>query len=60
MGCSGCIEVQDGRVGRANGSREGAPDDGLRVPTLGTTISLLMVGTEQVRLCLTLPKSDLC
>jgi len=32
------------RVGKANGSRERAPDDKLRVPTI-------KVGTAQARLC---------
>jgi hypothetical protein len=36
-------------VGKANGSRERAPDDRLRVPTL--TSGMLKVGTAQVRLC---------
>jgi hypothetical protein len=35
------------RVGKANESRECAPDDKLRVPT----ISRIMVGTAQARLC---------
>ena len=39
----------DRRVGKANGSRERAPDDKLRVPTMNATIE--MVGTAQERLC---------
>ena len=38
------------RVGKANGSRECAPDDRLRVPTIGMTRSQV-VGTAQGRLC---------
>src|ERR1700736_5915651 len=39
------------RVGRANGSRERAPDDKLRVPTIFDAIGMNMVGTGQERLC---------
>jgi hypothetical protein len=39
------------RVGRANGSRERAPDDKLRVPTIFDAIGMNMVGTAQERLC---------
>ena len=37
------------RVGKAYGSRNSAPDDRLRVPTM--TSGVLMVGTAQERLC---------
>src|ERR1700682_4908267 len=39
--------IQNSRVGKANGSRECAPDDKLRVPTS----SYCAVGTAQARLC---------
>jgi hypothetical protein len=37
-------------VGKATGSRECAPDDKLRVPTIFVT-ETTMVGTAQARLC---------
>src|SRR6266550_3705006 len=44
------------RVGKANGSRECAPDDKLRVPTI-LFREVVMVGTAQARLC---PPYELC
>jgi hypothetical protein len=41
---------KDRRVGKANGSRERAPDDKLRVPTIKTATGQ-MVGTALERLC---------
>ena len=38
-------------MGKANGSRECAPDDKLSVPTTFAAIEIVMVGTAQVRLC---------
>ena len=37
------------RVGKTTGSRECAPDDKLRVPTMPT--AMIVVGTAQMRLC---------
>src|SRR4051812_30169949 len=53
MAYSGCIDGQRWRrrVGKATGSRECAPDDRLRVPTMPISISRLMVGTARARLC---------
>ena len=39
------------RVGKATGSRECAPDDRLRVPTIRAAFHGEMVGTAQLRLC---------
>ena len=38
-------------MGKANGSRECAPDDRLRVPTTRAALQGEMVGTAQERLC---------
>jgi hypothetical protein len=44
------VWLESRRVGKATGSRECAPDDKLRVPTMHRT-EQLMVGTAQTRLC---------
>ena len=43
--------VQNRRVDKASGSRERAPDDRLRVPTVKGRSRKIMVGTAQERLC---------
>jgi hypothetical protein len=45
------------RVGKATGSREGAPDDRLRVPTIKKRARSWMVGTSLALLC---PPYALC